>query len=220
MYAVIKAGGRQQKVKPGDVIEIDHVARGDGESVTFTPLLVVDDDGRTHVGKDLGKAVVRAKLLGEQKGDKVRVFKYRPKTGYSRRQGHRQLYTLVEIEDVSLSGTPSGGRAGSSRPAGAGASRKEEVEGAMGTPESGEPEEAEVAEEARAAEDAATPEEGEPKGVFSGGVGSAGEEEFRTEDASPEAAAAEADDAAPETETPAATDEGTVADGDGAPEGA
>jgi large subunit ribosomal protein L21 len=73
-----------------------------GEDLTFTPILVVDDDGKAHVGKELGKATVSAKLVGEHKGDKVKVFKYRQKTGYAKRQGHRQMYTLVEIEDVSL----------------------------------------------------------------------------------------------------------------------
>jgi large subunit ribosomal protein L21 len=102
MYAVIKAGGKQHRVKPGDVIEVELMHGQHGTSVTFTPLLVVDDEGKTHVGKDLGKAQVKAKLLGEQKGDKVKVFKYRPKTGYARRQGHRQLQSLVEIEDVVL----------------------------------------------------------------------------------------------------------------------
>ena len=102
MYAVIKAGGKQQKVKPGDVIEVELVRGQDGEDVTFSPLLVVDDDGTTHFGKELGKAVVKAKLVGEEKGDKVKVFKYRPKTGYARRQGHRQMHTLVRIEEVSL----------------------------------------------------------------------------------------------------------------------
>jgi large subunit ribosomal protein L21 len=103
MYAVIKAGGKQQKVKPGDVIEIELVhGTEQGEAITFTPILVVDDEGKTHFGKDLGKAVVKGKLLGEEKGEKVKIFKYRPKTGYSRRQGHRQTYTLVEIEDVAL----------------------------------------------------------------------------------------------------------------------
>jgi large subunit ribosomal protein L21 len=102
MYAVIKAGGKQQKVKPGDVIEVELIHGGHGEALTFTPLLVVDDDGKTHVGKDLVKAVVKGKLVGEEKGDKVKVFKYRPKTGYKRSQGHRQLYTLVEIESVTM----------------------------------------------------------------------------------------------------------------------
>jgi len=102
MYAVIKAGGKQHRVKPGDVIEVELMHGGHGDAVTFTPLLVVDDDGKTHVGKDLGRAVVKGKLVGEEKGEKVKIFKYRPKTGYSRRQGHRQMYTLVEIEEVAM----------------------------------------------------------------------------------------------------------------------
>ena len=101
MYAVIRPGGKQQKVKPGDIIEIE-VIKADGDTVTFQPLLVVDDDGATHVGKEAERATVTAKLLGEQKGDKVHVFKYKNKTGYSRRAGHRQTLTLVEIADIKL----------------------------------------------------------------------------------------------------------------------
>jgi large subunit ribosomal protein L21 len=103
MYAVIKAGGKQQKVKAGDVIEVEYM-HGVEDTVTFHPLLVVDDDGVTHVGKQLEKAVVTAKAAGEQKGDKVRIFKYKNKTGYARKAGHRQLMTLLEISDVSLGG--------------------------------------------------------------------------------------------------------------------
>jgi large subunit ribosomal protein L21 len=106
MYAVIKAGGKQHKVKAGDVIEIEVTHGAADEAVTFTPLLVVDDDGKAHFGKELGRAVVKAKLVGEHKGDKLKVFKYRPKTGYAKRQGHRQTYTLVEIQDVSLGRAP------------------------------------------------------------------------------------------------------------------
>ena len=102
MYAVIKAGGKQHRVKSGDVIEVELVHGKAGEAVEFKPLLVVDDDGKTHHGKDVAKAVVVAKLAGEQKGDKIKVFKYRPKSGYARHQGHRQLMTLLEIEDVRL----------------------------------------------------------------------------------------------------------------------
>jgi large subunit ribosomal protein L21 len=101
MYAVIRSGGKQQKVKPGDIIEIE-VIKADGDSVTFRPILVVDDDGTTHVGKDAEKATVTGKLLGEQKGDKVHIFKYKNKSGYSRRAGHRQMFTLVEISDIAL----------------------------------------------------------------------------------------------------------------------
>ena len=106
MYAVIKAGGKQHKVKAGDVLEVEYMhGEGDDDTVTFHPVLVVDDDGKTHYGKEAQQAVVTAKLLGEQKGDKVSVFKYKNKSGYSRRQGHRQLMTLIEISDVKL-GSP------------------------------------------------------------------------------------------------------------------
>jgi len=102
MYAVIKAGGKQHKVQPGDVIEIELMHGGHDEAVTFTPILVVDDEGKTHYGKELGKAQVKGKLVGQGKGEKVKIFKYRPKTGYTRRQGHRQMLTLVEILEVTL----------------------------------------------------------------------------------------------------------------------
>ena len=101
MYAVIKTGGKQQKVKAGDVIEVEKIVH-EGETITFQPRLVVDDDGATHVGADAAKASVTAKPLGEKKGDKVRIFKYRPKSGYAQRGGHRQLLTLLEIETVTL----------------------------------------------------------------------------------------------------------------------
>jgi large subunit ribosomal protein L21 len=101
MYAVIKTGGKQQKVQAGDVIEVEKIVH-EGETITFHPLLVVDDDGATHVGAEAAKATVTAKPLGEKKGDKVKIFKYRPKSGYAQRGGHRQLRTLLEIEDVKL----------------------------------------------------------------------------------------------------------------------
>jgi large subunit ribosomal protein L21 len=101
MYAVIKTGGKQHKVKAGDVLEVELLG-SEEEQVTFQPLLVVDDDGKSHVGKEIAKATVTAKLLGEQKGDKVKVFRYKPKTGYAKRQGHRQTMTLIEIQEIGL----------------------------------------------------------------------------------------------------------------------
>ncbi len=77
------------------------VAATDDE-ITFRPILVVDDDGKTHFGKETEGAVVTAKPVGDKKGEKVKVFRYRPKTGYAKRGGHRQLMTLLEIADVSL----------------------------------------------------------------------------------------------------------------------
>jgi large subunit ribosomal protein L21 len=105
MYAVIKTGGKQQKVKTGDVIEVEKLVH-EGETLTFQPILVVEDDGTTHVGSEAAKATVTAKPLGEKKGDKIKIFKYRPKTGYAKRGGHRQILTLLEIEDVALGGAP------------------------------------------------------------------------------------------------------------------
>jgi large subunit ribosomal protein L21 len=110
MYAVIKTGGKQQKVQPGDVIEVEKLV-ADDETVEFHPLLVVDDDGKTHVGAEAAKAVVIAKPLGEKKGDKVKVFKYRPKSGYARRAGHRQLLTMLEVTEVKLAARRSSSRA-------------------------------------------------------------------------------------------------------------
>ena len=101
MYAVIKTGGKQQKVQVGDVIEVEKLV-AEGDSVEFHPLLVVDDEGTTHVGSEAAKAVVVAKPLGDKKGDKVKVFKYRPKSGYARKTGHRQQLTVLEVTEVKL----------------------------------------------------------------------------------------------------------------------
>jgi large subunit ribosomal protein L21 len=103
MYAVIKVGGKQERVSPGDVLEVEYMKVDPGSSVEFDPILVVDDDGKPHVGKGLARAKVVARLVGDRKGDKVRVFKYRPKSGYRRSQGHRQLMTLLEVQEVGLS---------------------------------------------------------------------------------------------------------------------
>jgi large subunit ribosomal protein L21 len=101
MYAVIKTGGKQHKVQVGDVLEVEKLLHAD-ETLTFQPLLVVDDDGKTYAGAAAASAKVTAKPLGETKGDKIKVVKYRPKTGYARKTGHRQQLTMIEIQDVSL----------------------------------------------------------------------------------------------------------------------
>jgi large subunit ribosomal protein L21 len=113
MFAVIRAGGKQHKVAKGDVIEIEHVR--DSETVEFTPLLIVDDKGKLRSGKsELAKARVTAKVLGESKGKKIEVMKYRNKTGYRRHTGHRQRYTSIEISDIKLTGASSQSRSRSS----------------------------------------------------------------------------------------------------------
>jgi large subunit ribosomal protein L21 len=102
MYAVIRAGGKQHKVAQGDIIEIERLKDG-GETVEFTPLLVVDDKGKVRSSKsDLSSARVTAKVLGESKGQKIDIFKYKNKTGYRRRAGHRQSYSRIEISGIKL----------------------------------------------------------------------------------------------------------------------
>ena len=109
MYAIIRAGGKQAKVQSGDVIEIERV-KGDADKLSFAPLLVVDDKGNAVSDRDvLAKASVTAKVLGESQGQKIDIFKYKNKTGYRRRQGHRQKYTQIEITEIKLPGAKSSG---------------------------------------------------------------------------------------------------------------
>jgi large subunit ribosomal protein L21 len=104
MYAIIRAGGKQAKVQSGDVIEIERV-KGESDKMSFAPLLVVDDEGNAVSDRDvLAKATVTAKILGESQGPKIDIFKYKNKTGYRRRQGHRQKYTQIEITEIKLPG--------------------------------------------------------------------------------------------------------------------
>lgn len=105
MYAVIKTGGKQHKVEAGDVIEVEYMDVDPGSAVEFDPILVRDDAGKTHVGKGLGKARVLAMLVGDTRDAKIRVFKYRPKSGYQRTQGHRQRKTVLEIQEIALGDT-------------------------------------------------------------------------------------------------------------------
>jgi large subunit ribosomal protein L21 len=101
MYAIIRAGGKQAKVREGDVIDVERI-KSAGDEVTFTPLLVVADDGSVvSDAKSLEKAKVTAKIIGESQGEKIDIFKYKNKTGYRRRQGHRQKYTRIEVTKIA-----------------------------------------------------------------------------------------------------------------------
>jgi large subunit ribosomal protein L21 len=111
LYAIIRAGGKQHKVAPGDVIEVERV-KDSSDSLEFVPLLVVDDKGKARSGKsDLASARVTASIVGESKGPKIEVVKYRNKTGYRRNTGHRQKYTTIKIDDIKLSGGRSSAKA-------------------------------------------------------------------------------------------------------------
>ncbi len=103
MYAIIRAGGKQAKVSEGDLLDVERI-KSDGE-VSFTPLLIVEQDGTVISDrKELAKAKVTAEILGESSGPKVDIFKYKAKTGYRRRQGHRQTYTQLRIKKIQKPG--------------------------------------------------------------------------------------------------------------------
>ena len=102
MYAIVRSGGQQQKVAVGDVIEIDKVANEVGDSVKLPVVLLVDGEKVTADAAALGKATVTAEVLGATKGPKIVIQKYKNKTGYKKRQGHRQKYTQVKVTDISL----------------------------------------------------------------------------------------------------------------------
>ncbi|MBC9734674.1 50S ribosomal protein L21 [Nocardioides marmotae] len=102
MYAIVRAGAKQQKVAVGDVIEIDKVATAAGDSLTLPVVLVVDGDDVTSDAAKLGGASVTAEVVGATKGPKIIIQKYKNKTGYKKRQGHRQKYTQVKVTDISL----------------------------------------------------------------------------------------------------------------------
>jgi large subunit ribosomal protein L21 len=101
VYAIVRSGGQQQKVAVGDVIEIDKVASEIGDSVKLPVVLLVDGDKVTSDAKALGKASVTAEVLAATKGPKIVIQKYKNKTGYKKRQGHRQKYTQVKVTDIS-----------------------------------------------------------------------------------------------------------------------
>ncbi|HEV2930161.1 MAG TPA: 50S ribosomal protein L21 [Propionibacteriaceae bacterium] len=100
MYAIVRSGGRQHRVAVGDVLEIDRIDDTVGSSVSLTPLLLVDGKVVTSDERTLGAASVTVEVLAEIKGPKIKIFKYKNKTGYRRRQGHRQRYTQVKVTGI------------------------------------------------------------------------------------------------------------------------
>jgi large subunit ribosomal protein L21 len=99
MYAIIRAGGKQSKVSEGDVLSVELIK--DTDKVTYTPLLIVSDDGSVIADPaKLKKATVTAEILGQSAGPKIDIFKYKNKTGYRRRMGHRQKYTTIKVTGI------------------------------------------------------------------------------------------------------------------------
>ena len=100
MYAIIATGGKQYKVSEGDIITIEKLGVEAGEKVTFDQVLAVSDNGM-KVGADVANASVEASVVKEGRGKKVIVYKYKRKTGYHKKNGHRQQYTAVKIEKIN-----------------------------------------------------------------------------------------------------------------------
>lgn len=102
MYAIITTGGKQYKVAEGDVVRVEKLAVEQGETVTFDQVLMISTEGDVKVGSPyLAKATVTAKITGDGKGKKITIYKYKPKTTYHKKQGHRQPYTEVTIEKIN-----------------------------------------------------------------------------------------------------------------------
>ena len=100
MYAIVRAGGRQEKVSVGDTLLVNKVKGEAGDSLELQPLLVVDGSTVTSDADKLAKASVTAEVVGAAKGPKITIMKYKNKTGYRKRQGHRQPLTQLKITDI------------------------------------------------------------------------------------------------------------------------
>ena len=102
MYAIVNIAGQQVKVEAGQHIYVNRLPQDEGETVEFGEVLLVDNDGAVAVGKPtVSGASVTAKVVNHLKGDKVIVFKKKRRKGYRVKNGHRQLYSKIEIESIN-----------------------------------------------------------------------------------------------------------------------
>ncbi len=113
MYAIVKTGGKQYRVEKGQTLLVERLAADEGATVALEPLLVRSDDAIIDPSA-LAKAKVSAKVVGHERGPKLRVFKFKPKRGYKRRTGHRQELTRLEVTEISTGPKP---RAAAAKPA-------------------------------------------------------------------------------------------------------
>jgi large subunit ribosomal protein L21 len=100
VYAIVKTGGRQEKVAVGDEVLTNRLQGETGQTVELPAVLLVDGDKVTSGAAALAKVKVTAEILGEERGPKVRIFKYKNKTGYRKRQGHRQDLTRLKVTGI------------------------------------------------------------------------------------------------------------------------
>ncbi|MGO1235310.1 MAG: 50S ribosomal protein L21 [Microbacterium gubbeenense] len=100
VYAVVRAGGRQEKVEVGTIITLDRVRAAEGESIKLPAVLFVDGDNVTTAADALSKITVTAEVMNDLRGPKIVIQKYKNKTGYKKRQGHRQDLTRVKVTGI------------------------------------------------------------------------------------------------------------------------
>lgn len=100
VYAIVKAGGRQEKVSVGDVVVVDRLSGDAGESIELPALLLVDGEKVTTKAADLAKVKVTAEIVRDEKGPKITILKFKNKTGYRKRQGHRQQLTRLKVTGI------------------------------------------------------------------------------------------------------------------------
>jgi large subunit ribosomal protein L21 len=101
VYAIVRTGGRQQKVAVGDVIEVDRLGTKEvGDTVELSTVLIVDGEAITSDPWVLAGVKVEAEVLDHHKGEKIRIQKFKNKTGYKKRIGHRQLHTQLKITGI------------------------------------------------------------------------------------------------------------------------
>jgi large subunit ribosomal protein L21 len=101
MYAIIATGGKQYKVSEGDVIKVEKLDVEEGNTVTFDQVIAVCDD-TLKVGDDVANASVSATVMEQGRYRKVIVYKYKRKSGYHKKNGHRQYFTQVKIDKINL----------------------------------------------------------------------------------------------------------------------
>ena len=110
MYAIVRCGGRQEKASVDDVLTVDRLTGEVGSTLTLPALLVVDGGNVVSDPEELGGYQVAAEIVGDASGPKINMIRYKNKTGYRRRLGHRQRYTQVKITSISKGGAATGTR--------------------------------------------------------------------------------------------------------------
>lgn len=100
MYAIIATGGKQYKVSEGDILDVEKLDAENGSTVTFDQVLAIGGD-TMKVADEVKDATVSATVMDQVKGKKIVVYKYKPKTGYHKKNGHRQVYTRVKIDKIN-----------------------------------------------------------------------------------------------------------------------